>query len=259
MHAIASPQAACWICGASAGLYGVVDFHKSCIEVMRKRLPLSGIPIYYHRCPQCGFLFADGFRAWSPDDFRQRIYNADYATVDPDVVEVRPSRDARAMDQVFRNHKAVIRALDYGGGNGRFVEVLRGLGYQAWGYDPLTGAGERPAVRANLVTAFEVLEHVHRPYEALDDLLSFLDEDGVVLFTTLLQPEDFDRIGLGWWYVGPRNGHIGIHSRRSLALMFRARGFNLATQSEGVHLAFRRLPAFAAHLVRPAAAAPAPR
>ncbi len=36
----------CKICGGASPLFGVVDFHKSCIEAQGKTLNLSGRPIY---------------------------------------------------------------------------------------------------------------------------------------------------------------------------------------------------------------------
>jgi hypothetical protein len=54
---------------------------------------------------------------------------------------------------------------------------------------------------------------------------------------------------LSWWYVGPRNGHVSLYSRRALGLLFEKAGLRLVSFSELVHIAYRELPAFAAHLV----------
>ena len=85
----------CKICGGQAGLFGVVDFAKSCEEARGKRLPLSGTPVYYRRCRTCSFLFTDAFDNWSEADFKASIYNADYIEVDPDYREVRPNNNAK--------------------------------------------------------------------------------------------------------------------------------------------------------------------
>jgi Methyltransferase domain len=73
------------------------------------------------------------------------------------------------------------------------------------------------------------------------------DED-ILLFFTLTQPTHFDELGLRWWYVGPRNGHVSLYSRRSLAILFEKSGMRLVSLSDLVHMAFRKLPAFASHL-----------
>ena len=58
---LASRSAVCKCCGKPADLFGVVDFHKSCEDRRGPPLPLSGVPIYYYRCPNCGFLFTTAF------------------------------------------------------------------------------------------------------------------------------------------------------------------------------------------------------
>ena len=93
-HPISAAPAPCKICGGMAELYGVVDFHKSCIEAQGIRLRLSGVPIYYRRCATCEFLFTDAFDNWSRDQFKAHIYNEDYHTVDPGYQTARPSENA---------------------------------------------------------------------------------------------------------------------------------------------------------------------
>jgi len=75
-----------------------------------------------------------------------------------------------------------------------------------------------------------------------------LRDEGALLFSTLTQPADFDQLGLRWWYVGPRNGHISLYSRRSLSILFEKNGMGLISLTDLIHVAFRKLPAFASHL-----------
>jgi 2-polyprenyl-6-hydroxyphenyl methylase/3-demethylubiquinone-9 3-methyltransferase len=85
------------------------------------------------------------------------------------------------------------------------------------------------------------------------DISDLVADGGVVLFATLAQPANFDALGLGWWYIGPRNGHITLHSRESLARLWGRFGFRVGSFSDNTHLAVRGpLPAFAAHLGGPA-------
>src|SRR5580698_7926076 len=84
---VADPSPAdCKICSAPSPLYGVVDFNKSCIEQQGRKLPLSGHPIYFRRCQQCGFTFTTAFDGWDLDAFCRNIYNDEYVVVDPDYV-----------------------------------------------------------------------------------------------------------------------------------------------------------------------------
>src|SRR5688572_1810116 len=84
----APASAACKCCGSLAPLFGVVDFHKNCeIAHGRNVLSLSGVPVYYHRCRSCGFIFTVAFDHFSPGDFAREIYNDEYRLVDPDFAD----------------------------------------------------------------------------------------------------------------------------------------------------------------------------
>jgi len=249
---IADPQpVACKICGAPSPLFGVVDFHKSCIEAQGKRLALSGRPVYYRRCSQCEFTFTTAFDGWDWDAFRARIYNDDYIVVDPDFVELRPVGNAHLIANSFPNAKSSIGILDYGGGNGVLAARLRDAGFSATTYDPYSSLNQLPAEKFDLVTCFEVLEHVPTPQDTVATMMSLLKQPGAILFSTLVQPKEFPAIGLNWWYAGPRNGHISLYSTQSLALLFKPHGMRVASFTDNIHFAYAQKPAFAAHLKIP--------
>jgi 2-polyprenyl-6-hydroxyphenyl methylase/3-demethylubiquinone-9 3-methyltransferase len=247
--------APCKICGKASPVYGSVDFNKCCEEVRGLYLEKAGVQIAYRRCPSCQFLFSNCFDDWSPAEFSEHIYNDGYAAIDPDYLSFRPLSNARGVGQLLAPHKATLSLLDYGGGNGQFTAFLRARGFRAATYDPLVPAhAERPVARFDVITCFETLEHTPDPRGSAADLASFLSPGGAVIFSTLTQPEDFDQVGLGWWYVGPRNGHISIHSETSVRVMWASLGFAVVTWQQHVALALRgTVPAWVAQ-PEPAAA-----
>lgn len=247
-----STAKACKVCGCPSPLFGVVDFHKSCIEAQGRRLSLSGIPIYYRRCTACRFVFTDAFDTWSEQEFLEHIYNENYVAVDPDFVEVRPSLNAQAIGLAFAASRSAIRILDYGGGTGRMAELLREQGFSATTYDPFSIHNQLPSCRFDLVTCLEVAEHAPFPAQTIASMNSLLNEDGAILFSTLLQPDNFDALGLNWWYAGPRNGHVSLYTSEALAQLFAAHRMRVTSLSEGLHFAYREVPTFAAHLNLPA-------
>jgi 2-polyprenyl-6-hydroxyphenyl methylase/3-demethylubiquinone-9 3-methyltransferase len=243
--------AECKICCAPSLLFGVVDFHKSCLEGQGRKLQLCGLPVYYRRCGQCGFVFTDAFDGWTREDFQRRIYNGEYFVVDPDYVEARPAANARLVAESFAASMESIRILDYGGGSGVLAERLRETGFSAATYDPFSRFDAVPDERFDLITCFEVMEHVPRPRETVAAMASLLKEDGVILFSTLLQPAEFERVGLSWWYAAPRNGHISLYTPAALARLFKGHGMRVGSFSAVLHIAYGRVPAFAAHLSLP--------
>jgi SAM-dependent methyltransferase len=249
----------CKICGGPAALYGVVDFHKSCEELSGLRLPLSGVPIYYRRCATCKFLFTDAFDEWSIEQFRAYVYNDDYKIFDPDYQTVRPRANGDIVARLWGRHKAETRVLDYGGGDDKFCAVLRDHGFPvAVTYDPMVPEYEcRPEGKFDLVTSFETLEHLPDPAGGIASILESAADPGLILFTTVLQPGDFDLQGLNWWYVAPRNGHVSIFSKHALTSAWDRHGYSIVSFSDNIHLAFRKLPAFLAHLQKLVPASPA--
>lgn len=245
------PPTQCKICQSPSPLFGVVDFHKSCIEAKGQHLKLSGQPIYYRRCQQCAFTFTDAFDAWTPLAFHRNIYNDDYITVDPEFVEVRPAGNARVVAATFQASRASMRILDYGGGTGLFAQRLRDQEFSATTYDPFSSFDEMPLETFDLITCFEVMEHLPSPKETVATMVAMLNERGAILFSTLVQPASFEKTGLSWWYAGPRNGHISLYSSKSLAHLFALHGMKVASFSENVHIAYAQVPEFAAHLNLP--------
>ena len=236
------PRTPCKICAGSADLYGVVDFNKSCREAENVFLPLLGVPVYYHRCDNCGLIFSNAFDQWSAADFQNYIYNAAYAEVDPEHTDVHPRKLA---DMVFSFIKGAgdLRVLDYGGGTGLTAAVLRDKGIAAISWDPMREEAQPVQSRFDLVTCFEVFEHTATPRSTAENALTFLDHKGVLLFSTLaidtLTPRD-----AGFWYIAPRNGHITLYSPKSLQALFAPLDCNVHHFNDNVHMAYRTLPAW---------------
>jgi 2-polyprenyl-6-hydroxyphenyl methylase/3-demethylubiquinone-9 3-methyltransferase len=234
----------CKICQGRSELYGVVDFHRPCETPGVVRPPLSGVPVYYRRCAACGFLFTDAFDDWSHDQFKAHIYNDDYIAFDPDYLATRPSANAGVVASLWADHKAGMRVLDFGGGNDVFCSALRASGFsEAVTYDPMVPEhASRPNGKFDLVTCFETLEHLPDPLTGIARIADCVAEPGAVFYSTLTQPADFDRHGMSWWYIAPRNGHVSIFTKQALALAWARHGFKTAALSDGTHLAFRTMP-----------------
>lgn len=245
-------QNRCPICYGQTALLDVVDFNKNCEEARGKYLPLSGKPVYYSQCQNCAFTLAPEFEHWTDADFLEKIYNADYIGIDPDYVEARPRANADAIAKLFDAQKSSIRHLDYGGGNGRLSELLREKKWDSQTYDPFPSNQKKISElgKFNLITAFEVFEHVPDVNQLMDNLKQLMDSSCLLLFSTLttdghIKPNS----RINWWYASPRNGHISLFSKRSLVLLGGKNKLNFGSFSDGFHCYVNTIPDWARHLV----------
>ncbi len=223
----------CKLCRTPAPPFDAVDLNKLCSDRDPYAFGLSGVMVPYQRCPTCGFLFTAFFDDWSPADFARFIYNDDYIKVDGAYAEVRPQEMAAFVARKAA-HARDARILDYGSGLGGLARHLREAGFRdVENYDPFSSP-ERPAGRFDIVTCFEVIEHSTAPLAALEDMRGFLADDGCVLFTTGIQPDDIATRRASWWYVGPRNGHASIFTVDALAMLAARCGLVLHCGVEGM-------------------------
>jgi 2-polyprenyl-6-hydroxyphenyl methylase/3-demethylubiquinone-9 3-methyltransferase len=204
----------CKICNGPAIPFDVVDLNKSAFQDYY-RFGLSGVSVTYHRCSSCGFIFSAFFDDWSKTEFADFIYNNDYIKVDPEYAGGRSLRFAKKMNQILDDCRDV-RMLDFGSGMGHFADEMRNLGFKhIESYDPFANP-KGPEGPFDIITCFEVLEHAVDPLQTFHDMKSFLADDGIIIFSTALQPADIDKIRCNWWYMAPRNGHVCAFSRDTL-------------------------------------------
>jgi 2-polyprenyl-6-hydroxyphenyl methylase/3-demethylubiquinone-9 3-methyltransferase len=214
----------CKICKSSTEIYGVCDFNKNCEERFGFFLPLSGESVYYHQCTSCGCIQTDYCDNWTSDDYARRIYNSDYGVVDPEWKVERPTNNAEIVRRLFQP----CSVIDFGGGSGEFSKILNTHGFSAVSYDPYYDQTSI-AAKADLVTCFEVFEHTSRPHDTLVECMKFMHKHSTLFFSTLA----IDTIGLKHRamdaaadasYISPRNGHITIHTTKSVKSLCEAHG-----------------------------------
>lgn len=238
----------CPVCSTTCSLLDVVDFNKSCHENQGHYLELAGIPVYYALCPECGFCFAPQLHKWPPEKFEELIYNAVYALIDPEYKEVRPKRCAGILLNYFPNLPPTVRHLDYGGGNGLLSKCMIESNWQSVSHDVFVNKETKinQLGKFDLISAFEVFEHVPDVQQLMSDLSTLLNDEGIVIFTTLVTDGNIrPNNRLNWWYASPRNGHISLFSKKSLAILADKYGFKFGSFSAANHMLFKKLPSWA--------------
>ncbi len=246
-----TPLPPCPVCSGACELHDVVDFNKCCEEARGLFLPKLGVPIYYALCDHCGFCFAPELYQWSLKDFSDHIYNADYEAIDPDYLELRPKGNAAMIAANFGAHAQSIRHLDFGGGNGMLSELLAGHGFSSQSYDPFVNPDTNPHALGpfDLITAFEVFEHVPDVNALMISLSLSRAQSGVILFSTTISDGHIEKgRRLDWWYASPRNGHISLFSKASLGLLAQKFDLKFGSFNDYQHAMWSEPPPWAASL-----------
>ncbi len=238
----------CKICSNGTRQFDIVDFNKVC-GIDYYCFGLSGIPVTYYKCQNCGFIFTDFCDDWTTEDFATFIYNSDYPLVDGEYTTTRPARMAGEMASFLADHRSA-RILDYGSGTGTFAEGLKERGFTAVeNYDPFSSP-ERPSGAFDIITCFETIEHSPCPNDTIADLLGFMKPDGCIILSTGIQPANINELRANWWYIGPRNGHISIYTLAALELLGAGVGLELYSGEGKLAFAGRTLSAQLVPLLR---------
>jgi hypothetical protein len=240
----------CKICSAPAAAFDVVDFNKCCHYGLYP-FGFSYIPVIYHRCEECSFIFTTFCDAWSSADFSKFIYNDDYVLVDPEYTGARATRTASHIAELLRGCESA-GILDYGSGSGLFAKAMKTHGFtEIVGHDPFSEP-ERPTGLFQIITCFEVVEHAVRPLTIFEDMLSVLASDGAIIVGTGLQPANIGEIRCNWWYIAPRNGHVSVYAQETFTRIAEKLGLTLGigsglcsfsrpTVSSAIHAALDRI------------------
>ncbi len=234
----------CKICRGPTAFFGAANFNKNCEERRGLILPPHAEVVTYVKCEHCGTIFTADFDAWTSQDFARRIYNDEYVLIDTDVVEARPRHNAQLIADLVVDRGVSI--LDYGGHAGYLSRMLRDGGFSADSWDPY-GDPAADAVSAtataalrdryDFIASFEVLEHTVDPDGTVADMVGRLATGGAILFSTYVLDFETD-VTIDHWYISPRNGHVTVHSRRGLSILFGRHEMRVHHYSRGLHLAW---------------------
>ncbi len=200
-------------------------------------MPVLGRDTSYHDCRHCGYLQTES-PTWLDAAYAQAINDCDTGIM---------SRNWQNVGRVIMTLAAYRRldgsVIDHAGGYGILVRSLRDAGIEARWRDKYCEnllargfeAGEEPC---DLLTAFEVLEHMIDP---VTELQHMLQQAPVILLSTELIPGAATPSS-DWWYLGPEHGqHIGFFRLSTLRAIAAKLQCRFASDGERIHI-FSRSP-----------------
>ena len=189
----------------------------------------------YFQCSHCGFLQTEE-PYWLDEAYSQPIASSDVGLA---YRNFSFSQITKILLFNFFNHQE--NFVDYGGGYGLFVRLMRDAGFDFYWFDKfcpnLFAQGFEIDATENkqfeLVTAFEVFEHLVHPISELENLLKLSRN---ILLSTELLPESNPKPDEWWYYVLHEGQHISLYTAKSLAIIAAKFNLNLYSNGSSLHL-----------------------
>lgn len=190
-------------------------------EILRK------YAVKYFRCTACGFVQTEE-PYWLGEAYASAISELDVGIM---------SRNLNNRNITCAVLRLLIpeaeRSLDFGAGHGIFVRLMRDAGFSFYWHDLhasndyARGFEDKEGRTYDLLTSFEVLEHLVDPVGELSSMMSLSPN---VLVSTELLPEPAPRVS-EWWYYAPAAGqHVSLYSLEALRLLAQRFGRHLVSR-----------------------------
>lgn len=230
----------CDLCGADHSL-----------PLLERKDRFSGKTFCYVRCHSCGLIYLNP----RPDSEEiLSYYPAGYEAYLPiqtlSVVERwQKKRALRMLSRFVSQYQSSGRLLDVGCGTGDFLKEMQNLGWEVQGVEPdsqsvatarkIYGldvfAGPLSTFQApeevfDVVTMWDVLEHLPSPKSALQQIYRWLRNNGYLIFS-IPNLQSFDANLFGTYWIGwdaPR--HLYLFPISTLINLLNTIGFNIITQ-----------------------------
>jgi glycosyltransferase involved in cell wall biosynthesis len=204
-------------------------------EPFAKGVILNRYTVDYFECPHCHFVQTE------TPYWLEEAYDAAICQTDVGLVFRNCSFSAPVANLLHNIYPPSARFLDYGGGYGLFVRLMRDRGFNFEWTDKYCENLFATGFTADLsqpndyvlATAFEVFEHFSEPRTEIDRLLSLAPS---ILFSTELMPPSRPKPGEWWYYALPEGQHIGFYSEATLRYLAKEYSLNLYTNGRSLHL-----------------------
>lgn len=198
---------------------------------------LNKFPVKYYRCLDTGFIQTEE-PYWLDDAYSSAIASLDVGLV------LRNQNLSSATEKVINScFDSQGKFLDYAGGYGLFTRMMRDRGFDFYHTDiycenifaeyfDLSKLHQKSGFE--LLTAFEVFEHLVDPVKDIENLFAFSSN---VLFSTELVPGDHVRTKEDWWYFVPDTGqHIAFYTKKALEFIAEKNNKHFYSNGSTLHL-----------------------
>ncbi len=205
---------------------------QSTMEKSHQAKILKKYDISYFYCPKCQFIQTEK-EFWLEEAYQESINISDTGYIRRNIVL---SKVLTSILTLFFPSSAT--CLDYAGGYGVFVRMMRDIGYDFYWQDKYTqnlfarGFEYDEQKKYDLLTSFESFEHFDQPLKEIETMLNLSDS---ILFSTVLYGDKIPEPD--WHYFGLEHGqHIAFFNLISLQFLAKKYHLHLYSDRKSIHL-----------------------
>ncbi len=209
------------------------------LELFRNKV-LNKYDIQYFYCRECGFIQTEN-PFWLEEAYNKSITRSDTGIIARNFLM---AEKIAPVIYFFLNRKGTF--VDWGGGYGLFVRIMRDIGFDFKWHDPYScnifaehfEFDQTSKVEA--LTCWEVFEHLPDPLQELHAMLEFGD---TVIFSTRLHKFNQENIDRTWDYFSPEHGqHIAFYTYETLQRIANLHNLYLYSNRDDLHILSRHKP-----------------
>jgi hypothetical protein len=189
--------------------------------------------VRYYLCSSCNFLQTEN-PFWFKEAYESPISRADTGILKRN--QLFADRSSAIIFSFYDKHK---KFLDFAGGYGIFVRMMRDKGFDFYWDDPFAdnlfanGFEYKKQNNIELITALECFEHFWDPVSEMEKMLKVSKN---IIFSTRL----FDNLPPDpneWWYYSLDSGqHISFYSVKTLKHLAKRFNLHLCTNKKDFHM-----------------------
>lgn len=201
-------------------------------EQLFQAVILKKYNIKYYNCEHCGFLQTEE-PFWLEEAYIESITISDTGYMGRNL---HLSRKLTILLILFFNKNS--KYLDYAGGYGVFVRMMRDLGFDFYWDDKFTTnlfakGFEYQDEKIEAITSFESFEHFDNPIIEIEKLVKISKN---IIFSTVILPNPIP-YPENWWYYGLEHGqHISFYNKKTFAYIAKKFNLNYINLGGSLHL-----------------------
>jgi len=216
------PSIVCRICSLSTEkIFSTIILQKHSVE--------------YFQCSHCGYVQTES-PFWLEEAYSRPINDVDTGLL---MRSFWHKNVTSTLIYILFNQRG--NFLDYGGGYGVFVRLMRDIGFDFYWYDKHTEnlfakgfefeeSNHNPV---ELLTCFEVFEHFAEPAIELENLLNISKN---ILLSTELIPEPVPSPAEWWYYDSEHGQHIGFFQKKTFEYLADKHSLYFYSNGQNIHL-----------------------